>query len=173
MVGMDQFIDFFGKITIAQVVGLVLALIFARYVYKEVKKYFINKYEAEKEKDEQLKRALQEVEKYPTYKKQSIDMQNHFQQEIDALKECQKEINENLKIMQANLDNRDKNRLRDRLLENYRYYTNKDRNPTQSWTKMESEAFWALFSDYEKVGGDGYMHTIVQPAMNMLNIIDM
>ena len=37
---------------------------------------------------------------------------------------------------------------------------------------MESEAFWELFRDYEDVNGDGHMHTVVQPAMNLLKVID-
>lgn len=68
------------------------------------------------------------------------------------------------------LNNRAKcNELRDRLLQLYRYYTG-DRNPTNSWTEMEAEAFWSLFDSYEELGGDGYMHETVQPAMQELEI---
>ena len=37
---------------------------------------------------------------------------------------------------------------------------------------MESEAFWELFREYENAGGNGYMHTEVQPAMELLTIVD-
>ena len=37
---------------------------------------------------------------------------------------------------------------------------------------MEAEAFRELFGDYERAGGDGYMHSVVQPAMNRLRIDD-
>ena len=37
---------------------------------------------------------------------------------------------------------------------------------------MEAEAFWELFKEYEDAGGDGYIHTVVQPAMNLLKVID-
>ena len=67
---------------------------------------------------------------------------------------------------------RERNRLRDELLKNYRYYTNPKTNPNQTWTRMESEAFWELFKDYEDLNGNGYVHTVVQPAMNLLTIID-
>lgn len=33
---------------------------------------------------------------------------------------------------------------------------------------MEAEAFWGLFRDYEEAGGNGYMHSVVQPAMTEL-----
>ena len=38
---------------------------------------------------------------------------------------------------------------------------------------MESEAFWDLFKEYEEADGDGYMHTEVQPAMNLLTVLEM
>ena len=37
---------------------------------------------------------------------------------------------------------------------------------------MEAEAFWELFKEHEDAGGDGYIHTVVQPAMNLLKVID-
>lgn len=40
------------------------------------------------------------------------------------------------------------------------------------WSKLEKEAFWDLFDDYEKRGGDGYIHTIVEPVMRELKEID-
>lgn len=68
---------------------------------------------------------------------------------------------------------RERNKLRDRLLQSHRYYTNKKVNVRQGWTRMEAEAFWELFHDYEDAGGDGYMHTVVQPEMEQLRIIEM
>ena len=65
-----------------------------------------------------------------------------------------------------------RNRLRDRLLQSYRYYTDPACNPAGAWNSMEAEAFWEMFSDYEDVGGDGYIHSVVQPAMNLLKIVD-
>lgn len=38
---------------------------------------------------------------------------------------------------------------------------------------MESDAFWKMFGDYEEAGGDGDMHTTVQPAMRLLDVIQM
>ena len=42
-----------------------------------------------------------------------------------------------------------------------------------AWSEMESDAFWKMFGDYEEAGGDGDMHTTVQPAMRLLNVIPM
>ena len=36
---------------------------------------------------------------------------------------------------------------------------------------MEAHAFWAMFRDYEELGGNDYVHKIVQPAMNKLKVV--
>jgi hypothetical protein len=38
---------------------------------------------------------------------------------------------------------------------------------------MESDAFWELFRDYEDLGGDGHMHSKVEPDMRGLTVIEM
>ena len=40
------------------------------------------------------------------------------------------------------------------------------------WSKLESDAFWGLFSDYEDRGGDGYIHSVVEPVMRDLREIE-
>lgn len=40
------------------------------------------------------------------------------------------------------------------------------------WSKLEKDAFWDLFDDYEARGGDGYIHSIVEPVMRELRDID-
>ena len=186
MNGLEYFLKIFGDLTLNKVIVFILAVIFCIGIYKQVKKFLdhkkqvlIEQHEVEKEKNEQIQKMFKEVNKYPEYREQSRTIQKEFRQEIDELKksqinlaETQTIIQDTLKDMQERQDRREKNKLRDKLLQNYRYYTDLKRNPEQSWTSMESEAFWALFRDYEEAGGDGYMHTEVQPAMNLLKIVD-
>ena len=186
MAGLDEFLTLFGNVTVSTLAVIGLALFFCYKGYKQFVKFLenkktlaIQKYEDEKEKDKQLKIALEEVAKYPIYREQSRQIQQSFRDEIDGLKNSQKDlvktqknIQDTLQDMQEKQDRRERNKLRDKLLQSYRYYTNIERNPSQSWTRMESEAFWELFRDYEDAGGDGYMHSEVQPAMNNLKIID-
>lgn len=40
------------------------------------------------------------------------------------------------------------------------------------WSQFENDSFWDLFYDYEGRGGDGYIHTVVEPVMRELKIID-
>ena len=186
MTGLEQFLQFFGDITISKIIGFGLAVLFCWKIYQQIQKFFnnkkeilIKKHESEKEKDKQLQTVLEEVSKYPQYREQSRKIQKEFREEIDGLKESQKvladtqqDIYVTLKDMREKQERRECNKLRDKLLQSYRYYTDKSRNPSQTWTRMESEAFWELFGDYEDMGGDGYMHTVVQPAMNLLTVID-
>lgn len=186
MVGLDQFLQMFGNITVSKIIGFGLALLFCWKIYQQIKKFLehkkellIKKHEVEKEKDEKLNLALEEVAKYPQYREQSRKIQQEFRSEIDELKESQKILADTqqciqaiLKEMQEKNDKRERSKIKDRLLQSYRYYTSIEHNPGQSWTKMEAEAFWELFGEYENAGGNGFMHTIVQPAMNLLKIID-
>lgn len=186
MVGLEQFLSLFGNITVSTLVLIGLAFLFCYKGYKQFVKFLenkkqiaIQKYKAEEEKDEQLKKALEEVAKYPEYREQSRKIQQSFRDEIDGLKiaqnnlsDKQEEIHQTLVDMKATIDKRERNKLRDRLLQMYRYYTSEKTNPNHTITRMEHEAFWELFGDYEEAGGDGYMHTVVQPEMNKLDIID-
>ena len=125
--------------------------------------HLIKVHESEKKRDEQLHEALEAVRKYPEYRRKS---------EIQALRKSQEENMERLVAMEELTKRRERNKLRDRLLQNYRFYTNPETNPNMSWTRMESEAFWELFRDYEDAGGNGYVHTEVLPAMERLTVIE-
>ena len=112
------------------------------------------------------------------YRQQSLDKQanieqhfNEIDKKIDNLIEL---INEQRKEINAqHEETRDikKNELREKLLQMYRTYTSKDLNPEQEWSEMEAEVFWDLFKDYEKLGGNGFMHNTVKPAMQTLKVV--
>lgn len=172
MTGLEEFKKMFGSITVLNAVEIILAAVFLYLLYRQVSKFIIGRHEAQEEKDEQLKTALDAVSKYPEYRAQSIKVQKELQAEIDALKSAQSEQISRLKKMEDDQTRRERNRLRDRLLQSYRHYTDPAYNPSGSWNRMEAEAFWEMFSDYEDAGGDGYMHSIVQPAMNLLKIVE-
>ena len=59
------------------------------------------------------------------------------------------------------------------MMQSYRYFTSEEKNPLQAWSEMEADAFWEIFGDYEKMGGNGHVHTEVQPAMRRLEVIPM
>ena len=163
---MEEFLKIFGNFTIADVVTLVIALIFLYGAYCKLKVHFNKQYK----NNEQINEILQ---RYSEWHQQSINAQKQFADTIAELKKGQKENSEKLEKMDIDNKKREQNRLRERLLQSYRYYTSVDKNPMQEWSEMEADAFWKLFEDYEDVGGDGYMHTIVQPSMRTLDVIQM
>lgn len=179
MIGLNEFLELFGDITILQLVWFILAVVFVVASYRKFRDYLIKKHENEKVKDDKINKALAATEKYPEYRRQSLEIQKMLKDEIqdlrrnqEALTNSQNKIMERLASMEERTDRRDRNKIRDILLQNYRYYTNKETNPTQSWTRTESETFWELFRDYEEAGGNGYMHDDVMPSMQKLMVID-
>lgn len=172
MKGYDEFISLFGDITILHVVEIILACVFVYSVGKNIRDYLIKKHDAEKQKNAQLEEALTAVRKYPEWHQHSLDMQKLFSNEIQELKQMHEEHTQRLMQMEETNKRRECNKLRDRLLQNFRYYTSLETNPAQTWTRMESEAFWELFKDYEEAGGNGYMHTDVLPAMQLIRVLE-
>lgn len=173
MTGLEEFEKLFGGITVLNLLEFLLAIVFLALVYKKIRDYLVKRYEAAKLKDEQLKTALDAVSQYPKYREQSIKIQRELESKIGELKKSQDENTDRLRKMEEIQKRQKRNELRDRLLQSYRYYTDRGRNPSQSWNRMEAEAFWELFGDYEAADGDGYIHTVVQPAMNLLKIVEM
>lgn len=172
MTGSNEFLQLFGNVTLSTVVYIIMALIFCILVYRRISDYLFKRHDAELAKDRQLKEALEATKKYPEYRQQSIEIQKQLTQEIQLIKDTLEDHTKRLDKMESDIKKREVNKLRDTLVRNYTYYNNKEKNPLQAWTKMESEAFWELFSDYEKMGGNGYMHSVVQPAMLLLRVVD-
>lgn len=197
MKGLEEFLQLCGGFTVSQVVTVLLAFGFLFVIYKKVKTYFDNKTKlqlereiAEKKKDKDIQEALEAVRKYPEYRRQSIQIQKLLEDEIQETRKqsikiqtlLEEEIQElrtmiqddkaRLVIIEEQEKRRERNKLRDMLLQNYRYYANTEKNPSQTWTQMESEAFWDLFRDYEDLGGNGYMHSEVLPVMERLTVVE-
>lgn len=173
MTGLSEFEKLFGSITILNVIEFALAVIFMVLIFTKIKDYIVVRHDAAKLKDEQLKTALEAVSHYPEYRAQSIKVQKELEEKIEELKRSQDANTERLKIMEESQKKLERNKLRDRILQSYRYFTDKDRNPAQTWNRMEAEAFWELIGEYEKRDGDGYVHTVVIPAMNLLTVVEM
>ena len=170
---MDNFLQVFGNVTIGWVALAVAAIIFLVKVYKKIETYFSEKAISEKEKDTQIQEVIDQAKKYPTWHQQSVNIQRKFTDAIDELKESQKETIRRLQSLEDEIQRRERNKLRDRLLQSYRYYTSTEKNPLKAWSEMEAEAFWKIFKDYEELKGNGYVHTEVQPLMNDLEVIPM
>ena len=103
MTGLEEFLKTFGNITVSNVITVALAAVFLGMTYKKIRDYLIKKYESEKEKDKELKEALEAVRKYPEYRQQSIRIQEKLESEIQELRKAQDEHTCRLLQMEENL----------------------------------------------------------------------
>ena len=154
---------------------------------KEIKK----QREIEKAKEEQLKQencardakiaSLEAaVSALPVYRAQSLQIQTQLQntdKEILAVcTDIKDSVIKNQTILNERLDRleeREKNAIRAKLLDEYRLFTDEVKNPMLAWSEMEHHAFFELVKDYENLHGNDYVHSTVIPAMNKLIVIPM
>ena len=180
--------------TVLTSVGAVLVPLIVTYIFnklvglpKELKK---QREEAQK-KEEALKQenvtrdakiaALEAaVAALPSYRAQSLQIQAQLQNTdkaiLDTLSDIKDSMLTNREILNKRLDmleDREKNAIRAKLLDEYRLFTDEHKNPMQAWSEMEHHAFFKLVKDYEALKGNDYVHSDVLPAMNKLEVIPM
>ena len=148
---------------------------------KEQDKKIVNNLILRIDSQEQNIKKLQDVvDKLPQYREQSLQIQAELKEADVSVKElCEtikNEVVENRKEVMQKLDRleeREKNALRAKILEEHRFYTDEQRNPLKAWSEMEEHSFRKLVEDYEALGGNDYVHEIVLPDMNRLDVISM
>ena len=116
------------------------------------------------------------VSHYPEYRAQSLRIQRELQcKDESILSVCEKieKIGQKLDERLVELERREKNSLRAKILNEYRLYTDERKNPMLAWTEMEHHSFFKLVEDYESLGGNDYVHGTIIPAMNELDVIPM
>ena len=169
---MDEFINLFGHITVSNIIYLILACGFVYKVYTTIRDFFANKAEDDIRHKQEILDMIDAVKELTKDKTKMLETQKAMQTQLVQLYSAQQANSERLTQLETNINNRERNKLRDRILQSYRYYTSSQHNLLQQWTKMESTAFWSLFDDYEAIGGNGYVHSVVQPAMQSLEVIE-
>ena len=180
MSGLDEFNALFGNITLSQLGMALSAMGFAIAASRHLKTYLDKRYadkqakdEAEKSRNEQIKEALEAVSHYPEYREQSKKIQQELKTELGKIRESLQDLSTRVDTMEQGRKEEDLHKLRDLLIKAYNYYADPEKKPSGAWTRMEAETFWDLFYDYEAKGGDGYIHSTVQPAVERLRIIEM
>lgn len=179
MDGMEQFLKVFGSFTVRNLVELGLAIGFFIVIYKKFKGFLDAQYEhtnKEKEKEalrvKKLENITDRIDKFTKKQDDILTQQEVIKDKIENIVMIQNSQQQQLDKIQNSIEERERNKLNDRLVQSYNYYNNIEKNPMKAWTTIESSSFWGLFSEYEKAGGDGFMHDTVQPAMKLLRVVD-
>lgn len=180
MFGLNEIKSTFGTMTVAFLIEIIVAVIGIWIAYKKLKDKIIGSYAERKQQKDDIQEALDGVRALPTYRAQSIEIQGKLkaadEKILETCNKIQDGVNENQKILNERLDrleDRERNALRAKILEMHRLFTSKKRNPMQAWTEMERDAFNELIRDYESLNGNGHVHTVVIPEMNLLRVIPM
>ena len=130
--------------------------------------------------EERLAKVEEAVSHYPEYRAQSLQIQNQLEQKdnhilevCDSIKSAVIANGERIDKRLGDLEKREKNALRAKILDEYRLYTDERKNPMKAWSEMEHHSFFKLVEDYESLGGNDYVHGTIIPAMNELDVISM
>jgi hypothetical protein len=132
------------------------------------------------ERDAKISALQAVVDALPSYRAQSLQIQAQLQgtdkEILNALTDIKSNMLTNREILNERLDrleDREKNAIRAKLIDEYRLFTDAAKNPMLAWSEMEHHAFFALVKDYEDLHGNDYVHKTVIPAMNELRVIKM
>lgn len=133
-----------------------------------------------RERDNRIAALQAAVDALPSYRAQSLQIQAQLQNaDHEILEACtiiKESVLENRQVLDERLDRlerREKNALRQKILNEHRIFTDEHMNPMRAWTEMEQHSFFKLVEDYEDLGGNDYVHSEVLPDMNRLRVIPM
>ena len=143
---MDEFINLFGHITVSNIIYFILACGFVYKVYTTIRDFFANKAEDDIRHKQKVLDMIDAVKELTKDKTKMLETQKAMQTQLVQLYSAQQANSERLTQLETNINNRERNKF---------------------------TAFWSLFDDYEAIGGNGYVHSVVQPAMQSLEVIEM
>ena len=186
---MNQFLESGIIAAVTCLASLLVTFIFNKVagIPKELKKQreadrkrIANIEETVEKMEERLAKVEEAVGHYPEYRAQSLQIQaqlkqtdNHILEVCDSIKSAVIANGERLDKRLGDLERREKNALRAKILDEYRFYTDERKNPLKAWSEMEHHSFFKLVEDYESLGGNDYVHGTIVPAMNELDVISM
>ena len=170
---MDYFLQAFGEMTLGSAIIFIAALVVVGIFIIKGYKFVVSFHDRIQEKDETLTKVVEKTENLDGELKKISETQTSIISSIDKICDSQERLTRQITSFEDVMKTQSCNKLRDRIIQSYRYYTSAEKNPFQAWTEMEKDAFNRLFIDYENLGGDGYVHTTIEPAMHALEVIDM
>lgn len=145
---------------------------------KEIQNFVMGQTTINEEVQDKLAAALDVTENMPRYREQSQQYRDDIYAKISELTKAVQALGNNISSLstkqnEIEKDRRDheKNKIRLQLLEQFKLYANKEKNPTLAWSSAEAKCFWDLYNDYISRGGNDFVHDTVCPAMIQLKEI--
>lgn len=141
-------------------------------VMNKTQQDFYDMYSKHKDQSQQLRDRLEE--KTNEAVKKSEEANNRSKETLNEIKELHlmlEEIKNRQEEINADRKAQKVNELRKDLIEAYQHFALLENNPAQTWNEMEAHAFWSMFADYERYGGNDFAHRVIQPAMNKLKVL--
>lgn len=108
--------------------------------------------------------AIKKSDEANTRSKETLNEIKELRTLIEGIKEKQEAIDADRKAQKVN-------ELRKDLIDAYHYFGDKDSNPSLTWNEMEAHAFWSIFDDYVRYGGNDFAHEVIEPAMRKLIVV--
>ena len=189
----ESAMDILATISLAQffvIVAFLVGAIILVYKFRDGIKEFLEDYRHRENRKEEMQKKFEsyDAEIQHLKKHHEEDMEENYKRQLgyrEQSLEKQESIEKHFSEIDSKIDNLiqmvnaqheetreiKRNELREKLLNMYRFYTSIEQNPKQEWNEMEAEVFWDLFKDYEKLGGNGFMHNTVKPAMKALKVV--
>ena len=189
----ESAMDILATISLAQffvIVAFLVGAIILVYRFRDGIKEFLEDYRHRENRKEEMQKKFEsyDAEIQHLKKQHEEDMEENYKRQQSyrgQSLEKQENIEKHFSEIDSKIDNLiqmvnaqheetreiKRNELREKLLNMYRFYTSIEQNPKQEWNEMEAEVFWDLFKDYEKLGGNGFMHNTVKPAMKALKVV--
>lgn len=97
---MNYFLEMFGDISVGQVATFIAALVFLGGILKAVWAFVSNKITKSNEKAAEWKKIAEQVQQYPMWREQSIEIRDELAKSIQALSNKVDETNKTLDAMQ-------------------------------------------------------------------------
>lgn len=105
---MEYLINLVGNYSIGWGITIIAALVFLVLCYRKVESYFSDKAIHEKEKNEQFKKVMDQVNMYPSWHQQSIEIQQQFNKSIAELKEGMDQHQKQLEKIEEDIISRER-----------------------------------------------------------------
>lgn len=96
----EDFLEVFGGVTVAQVVAIISAIVFLFGIYKVVSRYVSDRIKRNNEKAEEWKKIAEQVQQYPAWHEQSIGIRDELAKSIRDLGDKIDATNDTLAEMQ-------------------------------------------------------------------------